>query len=166
MAPRAFVEKQLDHELGTITEVEDDARVPRAAVFKQQTFGELKGVLIAVPVYIGAITAVIFAAALGWETGGLVLAAAVGGAIAGVLGWLLSRRFENRRVSYLREQLDRGGIVLWVRTRTVELEERASAILKEFGAKDVHVHTIPVLREPVSFFRFDPLLERLPASAE
>jgi hypothetical protein len=166
MAPRAFVEQELQHELRTISEVEDDARVPRAAVFKQQTFGELKGVLIAVPVYIGAITAVIIAAALGWETLGIVLAAAIVGALAGGLGFLLSRRFERRRADYLREQLERGGIVLWVRIRTSKLEERATTILRECGATDVHVHTLPVLKQPVSFFRFDPLLERLPSAAE
>jgi hypothetical protein len=163
MAPRSSVEQRLGHEIRTITEVEDDAAVPRAAVFKQQSFGELKGVLIGIPVYIAGILAVIVTSALGWSTAGVVAALAVVGAIAGALGFLMMRHLEGRRVSYLREQLERGGIVLWVRTRTAEMEERATRILKECGATDVHVHTLPVLKQPVTFFRFDPLLERLPS---
>ena len=38
------------------------------------------------------------------------------------------------------QALDSGGLLLWVRTPDVELEEKATAILRKQGAGQIHVH--------------------------
>ena len=44
------------------------------------------------------------------------------------------------RARRLQEQLDHGGLLLWVRTWDVDEEERAIQILERHSARDVHVH--------------------------
>lgn len=81
-------------------------------------------------------------------TGGGALAAMVGAAIAGggataaveAAGrWLGARRNE-----FLQEQIDRGGILLWVALRKPGQEQKAQEILRRHGADSVHIHEVPV----------------------
>ena len=44
----------------------------------------------------------------------------------------------------IQEQIDHGGLLLWVRTRDEDHEKRAVDILKKHSGKDVHLHDIPV----------------------
>jgi hypothetical protein len=50
---------------------------------------------------------------------------------------------DRRHADWLQEQLDRGGILLWVRTSDSVAEEAALSILKRHSAHDVHLHDIP-----------------------
>ena len=50
--------------------------------------------------------------------------------------------------TYLREQLDRGGLLLWVRTYGAEGERQATEILRRWSAEDVHVHELPKATMP------------------
>ena len=43
----------------------------------------------------------------------------------------------------LQRQLDKGGILLWVRTADSKHETRALEVLKATGGEDVHLHTLP-----------------------
>jgi hypothetical protein len=43
----------------------------------------------------------------------------------------------------LQAQLDRGGLLLWVRRSAPEDEWRAVDILRAYGADDAHVHDLP-----------------------
>ena len=43
----------------------------------------------------------------------------------------------------LQEQLDRGGLLLWVRTWDKDREKRAVDILNKHSGHDVHVHGVP-----------------------
>ena len=50
---------------------------------------------------------------------------------------------DRRHAEWLQEQLDRGGILLWVRTPTAEDERKAMEVLTRYSAHDVHIHEIP-----------------------
>jgi hypothetical protein len=41
--------------------------------------------------------------------------------------------------------MDRGGLLLWVRTWDVEDERRAVEILRKHSGSDVHVHALPAV---------------------
>ncbi len=43
----------------------------------------------------------------------------------------------------MREQLERGGVLLWVRLPDAAAEPRALDILRRHSAHDVHVHEFP-----------------------
>ena len=75
---------------------------------------------------------------------GVVAAAVTGTAIAGaLLGTVLSHWLDKSHAEHLQEQLDRGGLLLWVRTPDPETQQRALAILTRHSAHDVHIHRLP-----------------------
>lgn len=81
-------------------------------------------------------------------TGGGALAAAIGAAAAGggaaAAVNTIGRWVSGSRSDFLREQVDQGGILLWVTVHGPEQERSAAEILRRCGATDVHVHEVPV----------------------
>jgi len=80
--------------------------------------------------------------------GGGEMAIAIAGALAaggagGAVGAVLARILDGYHARRLQEQLERGGILLWVRTTDAEREETACTILQKSGASGVHIHDIP-----------------------
>ncbi len=76
---------------------------------------------------------------------GVVAAAVTGTAIGGaLLATALSRWLDQRHAEHLQEQLEHGGLLLWVSTPTEAKRETALRILKEHSARDVHVHEFAV----------------------
>jgi len=77
-------------------------------------------------------------------TGGGALAAIAGAAVAGGGAGLLvnamGRKAKGSREEFLHEQVERGGIVLWVALRDGSREAVARDILTRRGATDIHVH--------------------------
>lgn len=69
-------------------------------------------------------------------------AAAAGG--IGAAGAAVGERARTDELAYYREQIERGGVVLWVRIRDAEHERRAVDILSRNGGRDVRVHDMPV----------------------
>ena len=66
------------------------------------------------------------------------------GQTAGALGYALGQRADHDQEDHIRQQLERGGVLLWVRTRDVEHERRAAEILSRHGATDVQILDTPV----------------------
>ncbi|MGE0196383.1 MAG: hypothetical protein AB7P48_12255, partial [Methylocystis sp.] len=61
----------------------------------------------------------------------------------GLIGAVLGAYLEERHAKYLQEQLDHGGLLLWVRTRNAALEDAAKRILTKHSGRDVHAHDMP-----------------------
>ena len=82
-------------------------------------------------------------------TGGTtLLAAGVTAAALGAVGGaaaLIGKARGKSQETFLREQLERGGILVWVRTPDTAAEERAQSILRPYSAHDVHVHEVPAV---------------------
>ena len=83
-------------------------------------------------------------AAAGGTIAAILGAAALGGGAGGLLGTLLGKFFGNRRASRIVEQLDHGGLLLWVHTRDNESANRAVDILERNFGRDVHHHEYEV----------------------
>ena len=62
---------------------------------------------------------------------------------APLIGTLLARWIGDHHAHYLQEQMDHGGLLLWVRTRDAEKEKSATEILKKHSSRDVHLHASP-----------------------
>ena len=140
LAPVEVVEQTLGHRLATVTEAEDDPAVPRTALIEPESVGNAEGVLMGLPVYVGAIAGAAIAAANTASLLWIVLGAAACGGLGGWVGWRLYRRFSRRRDKRTRAELDRGGLLLWVRTGGADQEAIAQDILSRYGARDVHMH--------------------------
>lgn len=158
LAGEKVVTDKLGHVYNKVSELEDDPNAPRVAYSAGDAVTEGKTAAIGALGYIGALAAVGAIVA----SGGTLAAAALGAAAAGgggaVLGGLLSRLIGRDRARNIEAQLEKGGLLLWVRTRTPECEQKAIDTLKRHGGEDVHVHEIVTDLTPAR----DPLDGRTP----
>jgi hypothetical protein len=132
LASEQAVKDKLGHHYRQVKEVEDDPKVPRATFFSR--ISRLEAEYLPAPA-LAAIGVLMLAG-----TGTLpVLIAAGGGAL---IGAALGRLMHERQATRVQEQLDRGGLLLWVNVRNTGEEETALKVLRSRSAHDVHAHAI------------------------
>jgi hypothetical protein len=94
-----------------------------------------------------AVIAAFAAAGFTVATGGAALvavgAAAVAGLGVGGIGAAIGQGAGASARNSIDEQLARGGVVLWVRTRDAAAEARALTILRDEGGAAVHLQEVP-----------------------
>jgi hypothetical protein len=133
LADEATVERALGHRYRRVEEMEDEPRAPRETFFTRISRLEAE---YGIPVGLASIGFL----ALGATGGGLpALIAAGGGA---VLGAALGSLIHHHHAQRIKEQLARGGILLWVNVRDAAQEKIAVATLQAHSSHDVHVHPI------------------------
>lgn len=148
LASRQAVEQTLHHRFQKVAELEDDAAVPRVAYISRESIGDAEGGLVGGLMYVGAVAAAGGILASGGVVAGAVLGAILAGGAGGLVGSALARLIDEHHAHYLQDQLDSGGILLWVRTVDAAHEQRAREILERHSAGDVHVHGLPA--EPLN----------------
>jgi hypothetical protein len=136
------VEKKLGHRYRKVQELEDIPDAPSIAYVSTEAIGDAQGALVAALVYVGAVSAVGAIVASGGTVAAAIAAAAAAGTTGGTIGAVFARFIDGSRADRFAEHLDRGGLLLWVRTRDRAHEERAVDILERRGAEDVHVHDL------------------------
>lgn len=142
LAAQDEIEKNLGHRYSKVTELEDDPDVPRRAFTPLQSVHEAEGALISLPLYVAAVTTAGIVTAAGGPLAAILAATAIAGSGGGFLGLVLAGILGNRYASEIENQINKGGILLWVRTWDKAQEERAQKILTRHGAFDVHVHQL------------------------
>ncbi len=145
LASETAVEEKLGHRFEKVSELEDDDRVPRSAYVSTESRGDAEGGLIGGLMYIGALAAAGATVASGGTLGAAIAGAAAMGGAGGLIGAVLAKYIEDQHAVHLEEQIDRGGLLLWVHTRDSAHETKAKQILKKHSAHDVHLHE---LRDP------------------
>ncbi|MDJ0948749.1 MAG: hypothetical protein QNJ94_07500 [Alphaproteobacteria bacterium] len=143
LAGENVVLEKLGHLYEKVDELEDDPSVPRAAYVSKESVGDAEGALVGGLVYVGAVAAAGAIVASGGTLAGAVAAAALMGGAGGLIGSVLANLVGDHHARHLQDQLDRGGLLLWVRTVDSDHERRAAAILSKHSGRDVHVHAIP-----------------------
>jgi hypothetical protein len=143
LADERTVDQKLGDRYRKVTELEDEASVPRCCYVSTESIGDAEGALIGAPLYLAGGAAAGAVVASGGTLAVAVGAAAIAGGAGALFGSLLAKMVGEHHARYLQEQLDHGGLLLWVRTRDAEREKRASDILKKHSGKDVHVHALP-----------------------
>jgi hypothetical protein len=121
-------------------DLEDNPEAPRAAFVSEEAIGELEGAIAGGFFFLGsaiALTAMLTPAS---TLAASIAAIAIGGGPGAVIGALLARRVGQHHKDYYANQIENGGILLWVRTKDKEKEDLAVKILKAHSGKDVHVH--------------------------
>jgi len=140
LAGAETVEKKLGRRFRRVEELEDEPSAPRV-VFEPLTELEEREKTVASSL---TILPTLLAAGTVVASGGALAAAIVGTAVAGaLLATVLTHWMDERRARWLQEQLERGGILLWVRTPDEAAERKAVEILARHSTHDVHVHEIP-----------------------
>jgi outer membrane lipoprotein SlyB len=140
LASEETVEKKLGHRYERVDELEDDPKAPRVTYKTRESVVDTEGTIIGSMTYLPAV----LAAGTVVASEGVVAAAITGTAIAGALiGTVLARWLGKHHAEYLQEQLEHGGLLLWVRTRDKEQQDTAMRILLQHSGKDVHLHKLP-----------------------
>lgn len=136
------VKATIGHFYREVSEAEDDPRAPRAEFIPSADRFAAETTSLVMPLYVGGMLG---AAAVVASGGALALALAgtvLGCVTGGTLGGLLAESVAGDRAHQVEKYLERGATILWVSVAGVGKEETAIAILKNTGARDVHVHEI------------------------
>lgn len=142
LASEATIERKLGSRYERVKSLADDPETPRAAFVERAVVREGKAGLIGALSYIGAVGA---AGAVVASGGALALTIAgaitVGGAGA-ALGTILADRFGTQRAHSMNEQIQNGGMLLWVLVPDEAAEASAIAILQQRSDINVYIHDI------------------------
>lgn len=124
-------------------ELMDDPEAPRIGYVPEETIGDAEGAVIGAGIYVPAIVGSLAVVASGGTLLAAIAAAVIAGGAGGFVGAALARYIGHEHGKHLDQHLQRGGLLLWVRTRDPEHAEAALDILKRHSADDVHLHRIP-----------------------
>ncbi|MFC4346863.1 hypothetical protein ACFO5Q_03280 [Kordiimonas lipolytica] len=142
LASDKVVEEKLGHIYRRVEEAEDDAAAPRTVFVSNETLGEAEAALVGVPFYLGAMAATGAVVASGGTLLTVLLAAGAAGGAGAAIGALLARRVGQHHADFIQEQLDHGGLLLWVHLRSAEKAELAKEILERHSGRDIHFHDV------------------------
>ncbi|HKK30541.1 MAG TPA: hypothetical protein VKA18_09140 [Alphaproteobacteria bacterium] len=142
VASEETVRDKLGHMYERVEDTEDDPDIPREIYVAPESRGDAQGGLIGGLLYVGAVAAAGAVVATGGTVAAAIAAAAAAGIGGGVVGSALATILEKRHADYIQEQMDRGGLILWVNIRDAEHEKKAVDILSKYSGDDVHVHDI------------------------
>lgn len=162
LAGAKTIEQKLGHAYRKIEELEDDPTVPRAAYVGNHSLAIGRTGVIGGLAYVGAVVGAGAVVASGGTLAAAIAAAAIAGGGSGLLGGWAAQHLGGDRAETLQQQLDRGGLLLWVRVRDAAHEKRAVDILTRAGARDIHVHDLPgslsPAENPLTGIEIDPFL--------
>lgn len=124
------------------TQTEDSPTALRGPVIEPESVGDAKGALLGAPIYILTLCGAGLSAAMGLSTGMLLTTTGVAGIVGIAIGVILMQTLSKRQNGYYQQQLEHGGIPLWIHIRDQDHERRAVEILMENQARDVHLHDL------------------------
>jgi hypothetical protein len=162
MASVDAVKEKLGGLYAPVEELADVSDVPRRAFLAREDVIIPMAAAGGILTYLGAVAGAFGVVASGGALALAIAAAGVGGAAAGGLAALIGRALGREQARELERQMAAGGLVLWVRVRSPEREEKAQQILKDHGAEGVRVHEIEIDKRfedvPLSSLVLDPWL--------
>jgi hypothetical protein len=149
-------------------ELADIPQAPRKPFFSTDDISAATAVVASVVASAAGLAAAFAVAASGVESiWGILGAAIAGAAVGGIAALLVGQRLAPERSEGLQPLMESRGLILWVRVRSPDREQKAVQILQEDGAHAVRVHEIEIAKTPdeipLSNLRPDPWLgeERL-----
>ncbi|MBY0430632.1 MAG: general stress protein [Rhodospirillales bacterium] len=143
LAGDGVVRKKLGHLYTSTIQAADDPQVPRTGYAEPESRTEGRGALAGMLGYVGAVIAGGLTVATGGAAAAVIAAGVLAGGAGTAVGLGLGRIMDQRIAAALHQQLERGGILLWVRAPTAESRDIATSLLAKHGAHHIHVHTVP-----------------------
>jgi len=133
LASEDAVASKIGHRYREVKEIEDEPAAPRETFFSHVS--RLEADYLPTPV-LASMGALAFAGI------GPIWTALVAAGAGAALGVFLSRLMHRHHATLIGEQLERGGLVLWVNVRSPGEEQAAMEVLRTYSAHDVHVHDL------------------------
>jgi hypothetical protein len=132
----------LGHNPGAIVAevAEDNPNVGREAPVRveEQIIGT--GALVGAAAYVGGVAAALAAGAVAIPAPLLAVAIGIGG--GATAGGILAKVLGNHYDKAVHDQIEKGGLLLWIRTPDEGREKIACNIMNAHGARHVHIHEI------------------------
>jgi hypothetical protein len=123
--------------------VADDPAAPREAPVESTDMRQGRALVTSMSSVIAVFAAAGFAVATGGTAALAAGVAAAAGIGVGAASAAIGKKMGDDRRQYMEDQLDDGGVLVWVRTRDAAAEARAVAILRDAGGLDAHLHDVP-----------------------
>ncbi len=136
------MQDKLGHIYEAAAAAEDDLDAPRTAYVSPESIGDAEGGIIGILTYIPATLTAGAIVASGGTLAAAASATAIAGGAGAMVGVLLAVGIGESHAKFLRDQMERGGLLLWVLTPTKNKEDRAKAVLAKHSAHDVHIHGV------------------------
>ncbi len=134
----------------TAEQAADDPHMARASVVSEPDIRQGRTLATS----LAGVAAAFLAAGATIASGGTALVAIIGAAAAGggaaAAAEALGQWAGKSRADFLHEQIERGGILLWVMLRSPEQEGKARDILMRHGAEIVHAHEAELPTHPAA----------------
>ncbi len=162
LAPHREVERKLGHMYDKVSDIEDEPRVATQAYIGTDSITEGKAFAVGGLFFVGAVSAMGAIVASGGTIAAALIGAATVGGAGGVIGALLARFLGKNQADLLNDQIEHGGILLWVHTKDEEHEKRAVEILSKTSAIDVHVHDMPAVKDMGAIYGYLDWLAGVP----
>ncbi|MDF1710331.1 hypothetical protein [Roseovarius sp.] len=140
LGKQEVLEEKLGKAYWRASDLEDDPKAPRAAFVSEEAIGELEGAIAGGFFFLGSYVAMAAMLTAASTLVASIAAIGIGGVPAAVVGTLLARRVGQQHRDYYANQIEHGGILLWVRVSDKEREDVAVKIMKQHSGRDVHVH--------------------------
>ncbi|MDQ2090141.1 hypothetical protein [Marimonas arenosa] len=140
LGSKEALEEKLGKAYWRAEDLEDDPRAPRAHFVSEEAIGELEGAIAGGFFFVGSYIAMAAMLTPVSTLAASIAAIAIGGGPAAVLGTILAGRVGKHHKDYYADQIQHGGILMWVRCRDKEREELAVKIMTGHSGRDVHVH--------------------------
>jgi len=138
-------DKEIEEEFGTSAirpeYLEDNPHAPRTILIRPEEKVIGTAFIIGGGVYAGAVTLTLLAGGFTDLAAG-AMAALVGGIGGGIIGAMIAGGLNWYYQRSLRNLVDKGGLILWVRTPGKRRGMLARSIMKKYGGRHVHSHDV------------------------
>ncbi len=139
LANEEAIKHELKRSYRRINELMDDSNVPRATFYAEENFILAQGVVIGVLMYIGGI----IAAYISNIKDGSIFLALITAGISTLVGVLLASIIKRHHSEYIEQQLQKGGLILWVQLHDKASRNIVARVLKNNNATHVHLRYMP-----------------------
>ena len=137
LATEKSVVEKLGHRYQKISSLEAEPTVPRKAYVAPENMSIAQGALVSGFLYVGAFAAASAVLALGGTIAMILAGGTLGATGGGLIGAVLGEFMEEKHAAYIQEQLEHGGLLIWVRARDQCHESEATRIMRLHKADDV-----------------------------
>jgi hypothetical protein len=137
---QAALQNAFGNKIPNVKQLGENVNTPRSANIAGEELGLAQGLIIGGGLVAG-IAAIALTAGATLTTGSVVMLI-LGGGSGVAIGGCLASMLGDKYAAFFQQQIDSGGLLLWVGTHSKADEKKASAIYKKYGADNVHVHAL------------------------
>ncbi|QGM98526.1 hypothetical protein [Methylocystis parvus] len=140
LAPQTVVREALGDQSLSAEALGANPHTPHGTYIDPEARNEAKAGIIGALFYIGAVGGAGMVLAAGGALGAAIAAALVLGGGGGLVGATLAQLIGSAEATWVKAQMEHGGMLLWARAWDEAKERAAIDVMQRNGGHDVHTH--------------------------